>query len=164
MKAHIPTIPLEALGENELAEYHALNNERYGEGLARKVADKLEQNLSKYDERGYYVSAGGLYHSHRDYCGVGLYFFENRFTFGEVNDAMGPHPIFLTFDDKDEFVEWLSNQSDQSMSLIAFAKDKYVSFIFNNQTITKERLEWYLEENYSPVWNSYCAYLRKRSD
>lgn len=32
---------------------------------------------------------------------------------------------------------------------------------FDNQTITKTRLNGYLEANYSPVWNEYCTYLRE---
>ncbi|MEC3879223.1 hypothetical protein [Parapedobacter sp. 10938] len=150
MKVHIPKIPLEALQEKELAKYRDLNDESYGEPLARKVAGKLMEHPS------------GLFHSHRDYCGIGLYFFEGKFTLGEVNDGMGPHPIMLTFDGKDEFIAWLADQSDQRMSLIAAVKDNYFSFKFNNQTITKTRLRYFLEADYSPDWNSYCAYLRKQ--
>lgn len=160
MNVYIPTIPLEALQEKELAEYHDLNDKRYGKRLAQKVAKKLTENPSSY-HNGYY-SGGGLFHAHRDYCGIGLYFFERKFTLGEVNDGMGPHPIMLTFEDAAEFIVWLANQSDQSMSLFAVVTDKYFSFKFNNQTITKMRLNYFLEADYSPDWNSYCAYVRKQ--
>src|SRR5690606_23313207 len=133
MKVHIPQIPISILREQELAKYHDLNDERYGEYLARDVTAELKANPS------------GLFHSHRDYCGIGLYFFDGKFTLGEVNDGMGPYPIILTFEDTDEFLTWLADQSDQSMSLIAAVKDNYFSFKFNNQTITKPRLRYFLE-------------------
>ena len=150
MNVHIPTIPLGALQDEDVVRYHALSNQKYGEPLARKVARKLTAN------------PGGLFHSHRDYCGIGLYFFKGQFTLGEVNDGMGPHPIMLTFENRDEFITWLANQSDQSMSLFAAVKDNNVSFKFNNQTVTKTRLSYFLEPDYRPDWNAYCAYLSKQ--
>lgn len=160
MNGYIPKIPLEALREEELSEYHRLSDERYGEHLAQKVAEKLTENPSSY-HNGYYTG-GGLFHAHRDYCGIGLYFFERKFTLGEVNDGMGPHPIIYTFGDAAEFITWLANQNDQGMSLIVAAKDQHSSSKFNNQTITKTRLNYFLEADYSPNWNAYCAYLRKQ--
>lgn len=80
------------------------------------------------------------------YCGTGLYFFEDKYTIGEVNDGMGPYPIIATFENEDEFVTWLANQNDQSMSLMAAVTNNYTSFKFNNQTITKIRLEYFLEQ------------------
>ncbi|MBC9797221.1 hypothetical protein [Sinomicrobium weinanense] len=160
MKFQIP-IPLpSSLNRKELEIFHSLNQETYGLELARKVAGKLKQHPTRLNENGYYVGGGGLYHSHRDYCGIGLYFFEGKFTLGEVNDAMGPCPVLITFDEEEEFVEWLANQSDQSMSLMV--RNDHLPFNFNNQTITKIRLEYFLEEEYDPVWNSYGAYVKKR--
>ncbi len=80
---------------------------------------------------------------------------KGEFTLGEVNDGMGPHPVLITFESLEEFVEWLANQNDQSMSL-------YTVSSFNNQTISKIRLKYYLDNNYNPGWNSYCEYLRER--
>lgn len=142
-----PEIASSSLSEKDLRVFHSLDQETYGRELAGKVAKKLKQ--------------GPLYHAHRDYCGIGLYFFEGKFTLGEVYDGMGPHPVLIAFESQEEFVEWLAKQSDQRMSLMV--SDDRLFFNFNNQTITKIRLEYFLEDDYSPVWNSYCAYVRKRS-
>lgn len=156
MTSFFPEISPSSLGEKDLEIFHSLNQKSYGRELAGKVAEKLKRDPIKLDKDGYYVGSGGLYLSHRDYCGIGLYFFEGKFTLGEVNDGMGPYPVLITFENQGEFVEWLANQSDQSMSLCA-------RYSFNNQTVIKIRLEYFLEDNYDPVWNSYCAYVRKRS-
>ena len=140
--------------------YQALSDEPYGTTLATAVAEKLKQNPLSVSEHGHYTGSGGLYHAHRDYCGIGLYFFKGKFTLGEVNDGMGPHPILATFDDDEQFVAWLAAQSDQSMSLV-FDATYYRRF--NNQTITRLRLKWYLEEHYSPTWNAYAEYAREQS-
>lgn len=144
MKIYIPKIQLKELQESELNEYYSLGSEKYGEDLARRVAAKL--SLMPSWEKNNYLTGGGLFHSHRDYCGTGLYFFEDKFTLGEVNDGMVPYPIIATFENEDEFVMWLANQSDQSMSLMVAVTNNYSSFKFNNQTITKTRLEFFLDQ------------------
>ena len=141
-------VSYESLTEKEQEIYHTLDDVPYGVKLATAVAGKLKQEPA------------ALYHAHRDYCGIGLYFFEQKFTLGEVNDGMGPHPVLATFDDEAVFVEWLARQSDQSMALIV--NNTYGSR-FNNQTITRLRLQWYLEEDYSPTWNAYAMYAREQS-
>lgn len=160
MELPISKIPYQRLTEAEQDEYHGLSDEPFGTMLAAKVAEKLKRNPSSLSKNGFYTTAGGLYHAHRDYCGIGLYFFEGKFTVGEVNDGMGPQPMLGIFDDEEQFVAWLSRQSDQSMALIF---DGTYGSRFNNQTITKVRLQWYLEEQYSPVWNAYCAYVREKN-
>jgi len=147
MTPFFPEIASSSLSEQDLQIFHSLDQETYGQEFAGKVAEKLKQ--------------APLYHSHRDYCGIGLYVFGGKFTLGEVYDGRGPHPVLITFESQEEFVEWLANQSDQGMSLMV--RDDRLSFNFNNQTITKIRLEYFLEDDYSPVWNLYCAYVRKRS-
>lgn len=161
MKSFFPEISPSSLSEQDLEIFHSLGQETYGRELAGKVAEKLKRDPIKLNEDGYYVGSGGFRLSHRDYCGVGLYFFEGKFTLGEVNDGMGPYPILITFENQEEFTAWLANQSDQSMSLMV--RNDRLSFNFNNQTITKIRLEYFLEDDYDPVWNSYCAYVGKRS-
>lgn len=144
-----------SLDKKDLEIFQSLDQENYGRELARKVAEKLKSSSSELDDNGSDVSSKGMYLSHRDYCGIGLYFFKGEFTLGEVNDGMGPHPVLITFESLEEFVEWLANQNDQSMSL-------YTVSSFNNQTISKIRLKYYLDNNYNPGWNSYCEYLRER--
>ncbi|MGV3762942.1 hypothetical protein [Parapedobacter sp.] len=154
MQQHIPNISRDSLSEKDLEIFHSLDQVRYGEELAGRVAEKLKRMSTGLNENDHYA-VSGLYHAHRDYCGTGLYFFDGKFTLGEVNDGMGPHPVLIVFESEQEFVSWLADQSDQGMSL-------YTRRSFNNQTITKMRLTWYLEDEYSPVWNSYCMYVGKQ--
>src|SRR5690606_7941730 len=123
------------------------------------VAEKLKQDPLSVSDNGH-DTGGGLYHAHRDYCGIGLYFLAGKFTLGVVNDGMGPHPMLATFDNDEQFEVWLAAQSDRSMSLIF---DTTYGSKFNNQTITRLRLQWYLEEHYSPTWNAYALYAREQS-
>lgn len=145
MKLQIPKIMLETLSDKELERYYSLDNKPFGDALALRVAKKLLENPTE---------SGGLYHSHRDYCGMGLYVHEGKFTLGTVYDSRGPYPIVAVFESEPEFVQWLATQSDQSMAL--YGEE------FGNQTITKTRLEWYLEDNYSPIWNRYSLYVSER--
>lgn len=155
MKMFFSKMASSSLDKKDLEIFQSLDQENYGRELARKVAEKLKSSSSELDDNGSDVSSKGMYLSHRDYCGIGLYFFKGEFTLGEVNDGMGPHPVLITFESLEEFVEWLANQNDQSMSL-------YTVSSFNNQTISKIRLKYYLDNNYNPGWNSYCEYLRER--
>lgn len=147
MQLYIPKIELDSLDKSGLEIYQGLDAEPYGPDLASKVCKKLMQNSGEDT---------GLYFSHRDYCGLGLYFINQQFILGVVNDGYGPEPMLASCESDTDLVNWLSQESDQTMSL-------YGSH-FNNQTITKSRLEWYLEENYSPTWNMYCLYMNDRRE
>ena len=147
MELFIPKIALETLTETERERYAALDQTPYGESIARAVAGKLSENPTE---------GGGLYFAHRDYCGMGLYKLEEKFILGTVNDARGPYPVVATFGSEAAFADWLADQSDRSMALYG---EK-----FDNQTITRLRLEWYLEDAYSAVWNVYCNYVRERNN
>lgn len=144
MQLKIPKIPVESLNDTELLYYHRLDNTPYGEDIASQVADKL------------LATNKGLYHSHRDYCGLGLFVHEGLFTLATVEDGYGVCDVVATFADKAEFIRWLANENDQSMALYG---EK-----FNNQTITRIRLEWYLTDNYSPLWNDFCRYAREKEE
>ncbi|MFD0796221.1 hypothetical protein ACFQZJ_02015 [Maribacter chungangensis] len=143
MKLFAPKIETKKLTKKELALYHNLNAVPYGNALATSVSQKLIKSKDAHH---------GLYHSHRDYCGLGLFYENGLFTLATVNDGYGPDSTVASFDSQTYFISWLAHENDQSMSLYG---EK-----FNNQTITKIRLEWYLEDNYSPVWNAYCTYVR----
>lgn len=133
----------DTLSEKDLKIYHNLDDLPFGSELAEQVAVKL------------HVSEG-VYHGHRDYCGLGLFYYANYYTLGSVYDGYdAPNEIIVTFKEKTDFVNWLAKESDQSMSVYGER--------FNNQTITKIRLEWFLEEQYSPVWNDYRRYIRERN-
>ncbi len=140
MKLFIPKISLNQLSSKEIDVFNNLNSDVYGNELANNVAEKLTK--SKQD---------GIYFSHRDYCGLGIFYHEEKFILSTVYDGYGMDTILAESDSKLEFISWLSHESDQSMSLYG---DK-----FNNQTITKLRLHWFLEDTYSPVWNAFCQYL-----
>lgn len=144
MKISVPKISLEALSKKETQIFNNLNSICYGEELALKISAKLIKVS---------IKNSGVYFSHRDYCGLGIFFDKEKFILSTVYDGY-ENDVVVTFDSKQEFIEWLSKENNQSMSL--YGKE------FNNQTITKVSLEWFLEKNYSPVWNSSCSYIRER--
>ncbi|MGC1203709.1 MAG: hypothetical protein WA839_02350 [Flavobacteriaceae bacterium] len=152
MKIHIPKISFETLHKKQIDEFCKLNSEKYGNEFALKVTRKLMSTDYKNN---------GIYFSHRDYCGIGMFFSKEKFILTTVfdgygYDGYGSEEVIVEFDSDTEFINWLSNENDQSMSLYG---EK-----FNNQTITKLRLDWFLQENYSPVWNDYCRYVREISE
>jgi hypothetical protein len=142
MKLLVPKIKLQTLRKEQSALYQNLSATNYGETLAADITEKLLKSEDTFK---------GLYHAHRDYCGIGLFYENGTFTLSIVDDGYAPGEPIAIFDSQTDFTAWLSQESDQSMSL--YGQN------FNNQTITKVRLDWYLEENYSPVWNAFCAYI-----
>lgn len=157
MEITIQGIALEDLSLKDRMVYDGLDKQTYGRTLVEAVVQKLQTQAQDTNQGG---TETGLYHAHRDYCGVGLYYIQGAFVLGEVNDGMGPYPILARFPNKEVFITWLSSQSDQSMALITHPS--YPASKFNNQTISRDRLEWYLHKAYSPAWNAYCLYLRER--
>lgn len=106
----------------------SLSREEYGVDLARRVAGYLRNNRSISNE-------------HRDYCGVGLFFHNTgNFTVSYVMDGFCDTTI-RDFQNEDAFVEWLSVQSDYTMSGV---NDNLDDFYLNNQRITREKLEGYI--------------------
>lgn len=143
MQLQMPKITTDQLTAKELSLYKNLSHKPYGIALATRVTEKLMNAPDLHH---------GLYHAHRDYCGLG-FFYENKvFKLTTVNDGYGPDTTIASVDSKTGFLACLAEENDQSMSLYG---EK-----FNNQTITRIRLQWYLEPDYSPVWNSYCLYLK----
>ena len=153
MKTEILKIALKKLSKNEFARFNKLNSEPYGNELALKISEKLIK-CKETDSPPKNYCGKGIHFAHRDYCGIGIFYFKEEFVLSTVFDGYGPDSIIIIFDSEEEFIKWLANESDQGMSL--YGKE------FNNQTITKLRLDWYLEENYSPVWNSYCNYVSEK--
>lgn len=147
MTLHQPKIALETLSDKERALYQNLDSKPYGKELAIRVAQKLV--VRQYE-------GWGLFHAHRDYCGLGLFYEKDAFVMTTVYDGYGPHTPIVSCSDKQDFVTWLSSEHDQSMALFGGQ--------FNNQTITKMRLRWFLAKNYSPVWNDFCRYLRSNPE
>lgn len=60
------------------------------------------------------------YH-HRDYCGMGLCFIEDKYVYGPVHDGdFWPNPPGggrLEFSSKEAFVSWLARQTDHTFGL-----------------------------------------------
>jgi hypothetical protein len=100
----------------------------YGLPLAQAVAIRLQQGAT-------------LGYTHRDYCGTGLqYNSKGQFEYVELWDYAPD--VLQAFDNEKAFVQWLSQQSDASLALL----DAASSFYWGNQTITRKRLEAFVEE------------------
>ncbi|TAF66018.1 MAG: hypothetical protein EAZ55_07325 [Cytophagales bacterium] len=98
-------------------------NNTYGNSLATNVAIYLEKG-------------GVIAYAHRDYCGMGLIYDaeKQKFAYCSVQDGQGFYPEKV-FDNRKDFIKWLSEQSDESLS-----GKELSEFLRNNQRITKERL------------------------
>ncbi len=98
-----------------------LSNISFGKDLANAVVIRLLQHP--------------LCFQHRDYCGTGLFYINNKFIYCEVEDGEPVTDYLIQFEDQIQFAEWLARQSDYSM-----ARLDEVEFKQGNQTITKSRL------------------------
>ncbi|NMO17232.1 hypothetical protein HPC49_22810 [Pyxidicoccus fallax] len=103
----------------------------YGRRLANKVADTLGR-------------CHGICYDHIDYCGVGLFKRGKKFIYDHVyygvpefEENGAPQEGIAVFQDRESFVDWLSRQSDESLS----GRDQPDPFYFNNQRITRARLK-----------------------
>jgi hypothetical protein len=103
---------------------------RYGTDLAARIADYLQ-------------AGGAIAEVHREYCGTGLCFQQGRFLYDEVEDAMfrslrsPAHRPLASFADRQSFVAWLADQSDDSLS----GRERGDPAYTDNQRITRRRLE-----------------------
>ncbi|CAJ1409898.1 unnamed protein product [Effrenium voratum] len=130
----------------------ALSKEGFGRELAEQVACKLKQQLEAgkgYDKE--------LYHLpqiiHRDYCGYCVFATKSKgWGYGEIGcDGYPPElPGLRQWDTKEEFVEWLAEQSDYTMAFMGMCDPKdwpqEDMFAVNNQTITRSKLTDSLDE------------------
>lgn len=94
---------------------------KVGRDLADKVAKRM---LLKCD----------LMYDHRDYCGTGLTWEDGKFIYGKVYEGQLREPMKM-FDKEEEFVAWLAEQSDESLS----GHDEDI-FYRDNQRLTIGRL------------------------
>ncbi|SFN83016.1 hypothetical protein SAMN05428949_3598 [Chitinophaga sp. YR627] len=113
--------------KEELKQHLAADTQPIGKPLAEKVATALRH--------------GSIGYTHRDYCGMGLEYREGQYHYGELWDG-GMHLSRQSFDTQSAFVQWLSQQSNASLSNIHL-KD---TFYWGNQVITRERLEQFLQD------------------
>ncbi|MGK0289289.1 MAG: hypothetical protein ACI86H_000723 [bacterium] len=114
-----------------------MNKKLYGRELAEKIASYL----------GKYIS---LANSHRDYCGVGFCLDKDLFYYTHFQDGYpdnyeeytgSPYGWIKKFSDRESFIEWLSEQSDQSLSGSESSDPWYVK----NQRITQKMLLEFLK-------------------
>jgi hypothetical protein len=107
-----------------------------GHDLAVAVADRL-------------LTGKVLAHTHREYGGVGLQFQDGVFVVSEVFDGQlltcsqalrarqqGLTVEFLSFPERAEFVAWLAQQSDDTLS----GRDHVREWLRDNQRLTRSRL------------------------
>ncbi|HCL56791.1 MAG TPA: hypothetical protein DHW82_07265 [Spirochaetia bacterium] len=99
---------------------NALSKKRYGKELAAKVIEKLKKTSQ-------------MSNNHRDYCGIGLFFYSGLFTFCPVWDSM-PHldKAIISFQNDKEVIQFLAEQSDFSFSGA------------DSKSVFSEKNEWYL--------------------
>jgi len=114
------TIKMQGDGSNDLTPV--------GTVLARNVASKLTSH--------------NLMYQHRDYCGVGLIFEKDRFSYVRVYDG-DPVEDLKTFEDEVAFVEWLSVQTNNSLH----GYDEENTSYRGNQRLTLDQLEAFVLKN-----------------
>lgn len=101
----------------------ATDVEPFGHDLAERVASGLQAGWV-------------LAYSHRDYCGMGLYWQDGRFCYAEIYDGRPDEPALRVFDERDAFVEWFASQSSASLARL----DDPKPFFRGNQVIARWRV------------------------
>lgn len=111
-----------------------LSKEKIGSSLARNIAKWLKTKKS-------------LYKSHRDYCGHGLQYKDEKYCIISVNDGLLDFSdVVFSFNTTDEFVSFMTRQSDYTMSGASKAESVFYTenkFLLNNQRLTKNQLSNY---------------------
>ena len=100
--------------------------------MAQRVADRLKMKCD-------------LGFSHRDYCGTGLTWYTGNFLYGHVYDGLVGSPAIKEFKNEREFVTWLGEQTDESLS--GADEDQ---FYRNNQRLTVNRLFEFVSSKPTP--------------
>jgi len=113
-------------------KYQDPNEVPVGKSLAEKVAKRLRARCD-------------LMFYHREYCGMGLTYYNRTFQYGRVWDGFFNEPI-LEFQEEKEFIEWLSVQTNKSLQGLD-EKDK---FYRSNQRINLERLQEFVKGRPQP--------------
>lgn len=122
-----------------------LSREPYGRDFAKKVIVKLTK---EYSEKTY-SGPVGVYTSHRDYCGIGLFCYGRTFGIAYVWDGMPSRDgNIISFRNDREAIDFLAKQSDYSMS--GYDKSSPLKegseFKLNNQRLTRRMLENFLSK------------------
>eukprot|EP00768_Dysnectes_brevis_P004172 gnl/Dysnectes_brevis/2977_a3668_1272.p1 GENE.gnl/Dysnectes_brevis/2977_a3668_1272~~gnl/Dysnectes_brevis/2977_a3668_1272.p1 ORF type:complete len:210 (+),score=3.59 gnl/Dysnectes_brevis/2977_a3668_1272:48-677(+) len=115
-----------------------LSRKPYGIQLATTLIERL-------------ISGHQLSNSHRDYCGQGIKYVSGSFIIANVNDGYFEEPL-MKFTTRDEFLTFLSRQSDFSLcnhpdsGIPELSMTIDCTFGINNQTITKSRIDQFLRD------------------
>lgn len=117
------------------------DKQAYGVDLARKVFDYLKTHLLiRYDHYGY--------------CGTGFVLQDKKVLYthfdewdsyrgGKLYEPGGDYTgVIKIFSSDAEFIDWLSQQSDESLS----GNESGDNWYTNNQRITRKRLEYLLND------------------
>lgn len=129
-----------------------LDKTLFGEELARKVVDKFD------------TTGKGIGSTHRDYCGfamgrnkaTGIYLLgrndDGMLLYYGIQEGDAKEKGDIHWTDRNRFINWLSVQSDYSMSGADPNSDvgKILkgssSWVINNQTITRDNMLSFLRE------------------
>ena len=105
---------------------------KVGKEMAERVAQRLKMKCD-------------LAYDHRDYCGTGLTWRNGKFIYGGVYDGLVGSTVIKEFGNEREFVEWLAEQTDYSLS--GADEDQFYK---NNQRITLTRLFSFVSSKPTP--------------
>jgi len=108
-----------------------LSHQVFGQELLEKVADLLVQGCTVMEY-------------HRDYCGHGLLYAENKFVLAEIYDGGPQEPFLAQWPDRQAFVAFFAAQSDYSCSGADQGSAVFKTsnpWEIGNQRITQARLE-----------------------
>lgn len=121
--------------EHDQFEEEKLSRELYGRNLAEKIIRKLIKQLEGR------TPPAGIYRSHRDYCGIGIFYDGSSFSIQYVYESW-PEKSIVSFRNEDEIISFLAEHSDYSMS--GYDKKSVMkesdAFKLNNQRITRKFL------------------------
>uniref|UniRef100_A0A0G4G8R9 Uncharacterized protein n=1 Tax=Chromera velia CCMP2878 TaxID=1169474 RepID=A0A0G4G8R9_9ALVE len=121
-----------------------LDRTPYGKDLARSLADALVEAKAWSGDEPY------IGYVHRDYCGYGVGLCKDTFWYGPLECDGWPvksEDAEKSWKSADEFVDWLAQQSNYSLSGVPEAEEKgEFSFSVNNQRMNKGRIEQFIKE------------------
>jgi hypothetical protein len=130
-------------------DLESLSKEPYGKDYATRVVKKLTVG-SEHKGTSHYPRS--ICYSHREYCGIGLFYYpySGKFEFSHVYEgtpAYGEKSI-ISFEDEGEMIDFLARQSDYSFSgydnSSVFKESN--SFRRNNQRISRKMLTNFLNK------------------
>src|SRR5690606_26349282 len=138
MELLVPKISKDSLTEDQLRIHERLGSKPFGIKLAKAVLEKLKDRRTKVN---------GLYYSGRGYCGIGLFVDKyQRPVMQTVFNGAAALPIIARFNsDDNDFLSWLAQENEQSMSLYGGQ--------FHGRILSRARLMYYLKDDFNPAFD-----------